>query len=107
MAYGMCELLWIELVLSDLEIADTKPKNLYFDNKAAIKIAQNPVQNDRIKHVEVDRHFIKEKLDQKIIQVRFVKSEVQLADVLTKAVSRKSLHSVIGKLGMLVIYAPT
>lgn len=107
MAHGICELLWIKRVLSDLGIEHTKPMNLYCDNKAAIDIAQNPVQHDRTKHVEVDRHFIKEKLNQKIIQFPFVKSEDQLADVLTKAVSRKVFQNVISKLSMLDIYAPT
>ena len=61
--------------------------NLYCDNRAAIQIAQNPVQHYRIKHVKIDRHFIKEKLEAKIVKLPFVKSKVQLADVLTKAVS--------------------
>ncbi|XP_021625007.1 uncharacterized protein LOC110624199 [Manihot esculenta] len=75
--------------------------------KAAIEIAQNPVQHDRTKHVEVDQHFIKEKLDQKIIQFSFVKSEDQLADKLTKAMSLKIFHDMIDKLGMIDIHAPT
>jgi hypothetical protein len=49
--------------------------NLYCDNKSAIEIAHNPVQHDRTKHVEVDRHFIKEKLEAGIIQFLFVKSK--------------------------------
>ena len=42
------------------------PMKLYCDNKAAISIAHNPVQRDRTKHVEVDRHFIKEKLKMEV-----------------------------------------
>ncbi|KAK2990725.1 hypothetical protein RJ640_003793 [Escallonia rubra] len=63
--------------------------NLHCDNKSAIEIAQNLVQHDRIKHVEVDRHFIKEKLDQKIIQFPFIKLASQIADILTKSVSER------------------
>jgi hypothetical protein len=43
-----------------MEIKYEEPMNLYCDNKATIEIAQNPIQHDRTKHVEVDRHFIKE-----------------------------------------------
>ncbi|XP_022876792.1 uncharacterized protein LOC111394998 [Olea europaea var. sylvestris] len=57
----------------DLGIEYTKPMKLHCDNKSAIEIAQNPVQHGRTKHVEVHRHFIKEKLDQKIIQFPFIK----------------------------------
>jgi len=47
---------------------------LYCDNKAAIKIAHNPVQHDQTKHLEIDRHFIKEKLRKGIICTPYVKT---------------------------------
>jgi hypothetical protein len=81
--------------------------SLHCDNKAAITIAQNLVQHDRLNQVEIDRHFIKEKLDQNLIKFLFVRSEHQLADILTKAVSGKAFHGIIDKLGMIDIYAPT
>jgi hypothetical protein len=107
MAHGVCELLWIRNVLKDLRIKYREPMDLHCDNKAAIEIAHNPVQHDRTKHVEVDRHFIKENLDRKIIRFPFVQSEDQLADVLTKVVSGRVFNSSIDKLGMYDIYAPT
>ncbi|RVW86236.1 Retrovirus-related Pol polyprotein from transposon RE1 [Vitis vinifera] len=53
----------------------------------ACDIAHNPAQHDHTKHVEVDRFFIKEKLDDKIVELPNIRSEDQLADILTKAVS--------------------
>jgi len=47
---------------------------IFCDNKAAISIAKNPVHHDRTKHVEIDRHFIQEKIDHKIIRVNHVPS---------------------------------
>ncbi|CAL8078242.1 unnamed protein product [Prunus armeniaca] len=70
-------------------------------------IAQNPVQHDRTKHVEVDRHYIKQKLKAKVIQFPFVKSEDQLADILTKAISSKVFHNSLDQLSISDIYAPT
>ena len=63
MAQGICELLWVKMILKDLKIVFQEPMVLYCDNKTAISIAHNLVQHDRTKHVEVDRHFIKEKID--------------------------------------------
>jgi len=61
MALGVYELLWIKNVLSDLGFKQNETMSLYCDNTSAIAIAHNPVQHDRTKHVEIDRHFIKEK----------------------------------------------
>lgn len=75
MAIGVCELLWLKNLMKDLGFSQRTAMNLYCDNKSAIEIAHNPVQHDRTKHVEVNRHFIKEKLEAGIIQFPFVKSE--------------------------------
>ena len=65
------------------------------------------MQHDRTKHVEVDRHFINEKIDAKIISFSFVPTEEQLADMLTKGISKKHFYDSLGKLGMVDMYAPT
>jgi hypothetical protein len=57
--------------------------------------------------VEVDRFFIKEKLDEKALELPRIRSEDQLADILTKAVSSQVFSKVVSKLGMWDIYAPT
>ena len=69
MALGICEALWLRLLLMDLGYLSRQPIRLYCDNKVACDVAHNPVQYDRTKHVEVDRFFIKEKLDEKIVEL--------------------------------------
>jgi hypothetical protein len=98
MAKGLCELLWIKRLLTEIGFAPTSEMDLFCDNKAAIAIAHNPIQHDRTKHVEIDRHFIKENLEAKIIRFPFVKSEDQLVDILTKAVSSKDFYNSLDKL---------
>jgi hypothetical protein len=80
---------------------------LYCDNQATQEIANNPVQHDRTKHIEVDQHFIKEKLLLKLVDIPFVKSSEQLADILTHAVPAEALHKSLDKLGLKDIFAPT
>lgn len=63
LAHGMCEGIWLGRLLEELKISSNSPMRLYCDNKAAVSIAHNPVHHDRTKHVEVDRHFIREKID--------------------------------------------
>ncbi|KAK3017572.1 hypothetical protein RJ639_006639 [Escallonia herrerae] len=106
-ALGVCEALWLRLLLQDLGCVSKQPIKLYCDNKAACDIAHNPVQHDRTKHVEIDRFFIKEKLDEKIVELPHIRSEDQLADILTKAVSSRVFSKFLSKLGMWDIYAPT
>jgi ATP sulfurylase len=79
---------------------------LYCDNKSAISIAHNPVQHDRTKHIEVDRHFIKEKLDSGLICTPYVSSQGQLADILTKGLSSSNFERIVSKLGMENTYSP-
>ena len=74
---GICEALWLRLLLMDLGYLLRQPIQLYCDNKVACGIAHNPVQHDRTKHVEVDRFFIKEKLDEKIVELPKIQSEDQ------------------------------
>ncbi|KAK8921057.1 hypothetical protein KSP39_PZI020242 [Platanthera zijinensis] len=65
MAQGVCERLWLRTLLRDIGLQGNNPIMIYCDNKAAISIAHNPVQHDRTKHVEVNRHFIKNHLRQR------------------------------------------
>jgi len=105
MAQGECEILWLKMLLTELGFDSKDSMRLHCDNKAAISIAHNPVQHDRTKHVEIDRHFIKENLREHIICTPYVKTREQLTDMLTKGVSSGTLHTSLFKLGMRGIYA--
>ncbi|KAJ0466424.1 putative RNA-directed DNA polymerase [Helianthus annuus] len=97
-AKGLAEVLWIRKLLSEVGFPPREASKIMCDNEAAIKISENPVQHDRTKHVEVDRHFIKEKLESKSIDLPFVRSADQLADILTKAVNGRILDKCLAKL---------
>ncbi|GKA31251.1 hypothetical protein Tco_0717556 [Tanacetum coccineum] len=97
-ARGITEVLWIRKLLTEIGYPPQEPSKVVSDNKAAIQISENPVQHDRTKHIEIDRHFIKEKLEAEVITFPFVRSQDQLADILTKAVNERTLHECLGKL---------
>ncbi|KAA0054884.1 Beta-galactosidase [Cucumis melo var. makuwa] len=107
MSLGICEEIWLQKVLSDLHQECETPLKLFCDNKVAISIANNPVQHDRTKHVEIDRHFIKERLDSGSICIPYIPSSQQIADVLTKGFLRPDFDLCVSKLGLIDIYLPT
>ncbi|XP_043718020.1 uncharacterized mitochondrial protein AtMg00810-like [Telopea speciosissima] len=87
MAQGICELLWLKDLLQDLGISSNPPMTLYCDSKSAISIAHNPVQHDKTKHVEIDRHFIKELY---VENVEDPNNETFLIDILDQLVDDMS-----------------
>jgi hypothetical protein len=80
----LSELLWMKGLLSELKLLRKGQLNLWCDNKSEINIANNPVKHDRMKHVEIDRFFIKERLDEGTLKLTHVNSRGQIADCLTK-----------------------
>ena len=86
-AHGICEAIWLKWLLEELQISCEFPMQLYCDNKGTISIAHNPVHHDRTKYVEVDRHFITEKLENGIISIEYIPTDQQVADILTKGLS--------------------
>ena len=99
-AQELCELLWLKIILDDLQIKGEGP----CDNKLVINIAHNPIQHDRTKYIEIDRHFSKEKLEEGIVCISYVPSQLQLADILTKGLHNSTFHELVSKLGIDNIY---
>ncbi|VAH22706.1 unnamed protein product [Triticum turgidum subsp. durum] len=107
MSQGLSEMLWVRGLLLELKVLRQDPLNVWCDNKSAISIANNPVQHDRTKHVEIDRFFIKEKLDAGIIKITHVSSGQQVADCLTKGLGTRENNLACDKMGMIDIYHPS
>jgi len=107
MASTACELTWIKHLLKEIGIACDQPMKMYCDNNSARHIASNPVFHERTKHIEVDCHFIREKVQAKEIETPYVKSEDQLADILTKGLDPSSFEKISSKLGLYDIYIPS
>nr|GEY98036.1 copia protein [Tanacetum cinerariifolium] len=73
---------------------------IFCDNKSAIALCCNNVQHSRSKHIDIRYHFIKEQVENRVIELYFVNTEYQLADLFTKALGRERIEFLINKLGM-------
>ncbi|KAF5193419.1 Retrovirus-related pol polyprotein from transposon re2 [Thalictrum thalictroides] len=101
MASATCELIWLKSLLCDLRIFHSKPMHLYCDNnQAAPHIAANPFFHERTKHIEIDCHFVREKIITGIISTSHVSSNQQLADIFTKALGSDQFYYLLRKLGV-------
>jgi hypothetical protein len=85
MANATAEIIWLESLLAELGVRLRTPPRLWCDNLGATYLSANPVFHARVKHIEIDFHFVRERVVRKQLQVRFISSKDQLADGFTKA----------------------
>ena len=83
------EIVWLRGLLSKLGFPPTNPTPLHGDNTSAIQIAANPVYHEWTKHIEVDCHYIREAFTQGVITLPHLTTDLQIADVFTKALTRQ------------------
>ncbi|KAL4555610.1 hypothetical protein LXL04_038234 [Taraxacum kok-saghyz] len=87
-----------------MSVPNVTPISVKCDSQAAIYIAKNPVFHERTKHVELDCHFVREKLQNGLISLQYVPTQVQLADLFTKNLPSKDHYRLLSKLGVSHIY---
>ncbi|GJT45474.1 hypothetical protein Tco_0954189 [Tanacetum coccineum] len=96
---GCCaQILWMRSQLTDYGFQFNKIP-LCCDNKSAIALCCNNAQHSRAKHIDVRYHFIKEQVENGIVELYFVRTEYQLADIFTKPMPRERFNFLIEKLG--------
>ena len=104
MASLTCELIWVKQFLRELNFCEIQTMKMYCDNQAALHIASNPVFHERTKHIEIDCHFVQEKLMTKEICTKFVRSNDQLAYLLIKSLRGPQIEFICSKLGSYNLY---
>lgn len=107
MSEAVREVIWFRNLLEDLWIDHSGPTPLYCDNTAAIHIANNAVFHERTKHVERDCHIVRERVVSGMIKTLHVRSENQLADILTKPLYPNPFRHILSKMEFINIYAPS
>jgi len=105
LASTMCELQWLTYLIHDFRVPFIQPATLYCDNQSTIQIASNPVFHERTKHIEIDCHIVRDKVNSYIIKLLPVSSSMQLADIFTKPLSPTIFQGLCSKLGMMNIHS--
>ncbi|GJR79659.1 putative ribonuclease H-like domain-containing protein [Tanacetum coccineum] len=93
------QILWMRSQLRDYGFAFNKIL-MYCDNQSAIALCCNSVQHSRSKHIDIRHHFIKEQVERKVVELYFVETKYQLADIFTKALPRERFATLLPLLGV-------
>ena len=101
MAHFVCEIMWIRQLLMKVGIETSVPTKFWCDNKTVMHITSNPIFHERTKHIEIDCHFVCEKIQLRFIFTRYVKTGEQLGDIFTKPLSGDRANYLCNKLGMI------
>ncbi|GAU44272.1 hypothetical protein TSUD_133180 [Trifolium subterraneum] len=104
LAQATCEGQWLLYLLQDLCIPHDSPIIMYCDNKSAMHIASNPVFHERTKHIEIDFHVVRDKVQANVIHLLPVSSKEQIADILTKSLHPGPFQTLQSKLGTIDIH---
>ncbi|KAK1614549.1 hypothetical protein QYE76_020066 [Lolium multiflorum] len=78
------ELIWVQSLLRELRVPQPQSPVLWCDNIGATYLSSNPVFHARTKHIKVDYHFVRERVAQRLLRIKFISSKDQLADIFTK-----------------------
>jgi len=100
MSQAAAEVTWLVRLMSELGIPHSQPDTLHCDNQSAIQIAKNPVFHERTKHIEIDCHFTRDKILDGLLQLAYIPTDLQLADILTKILPSPQHKEILSKLGL-------
>jgi hypothetical protein len=97
------EVIWLRRLLHELGIEQTNPTPLLCDNESAISLTRNPESHKRSKNIDVRYHFIREQISKKNVEISYVNTKEQLADVFTKAIDGISQKKITARLGIVKV----
>ena len=106
MANVTCELIWLIALLRDFGIQSKEPTTLFCDNETTLHIAANPVFHEMTKHIEIDCHLVREKIQAGCLKTMNVSSQHQLVDLFIKALFPAQFKYLPSKMGIHNLHSP-
>ena len=95
-----CQAVWMSRLLGELMRDEAIKAKLLVDNQSAITLSKNPVHHNRTKHIDTRYHFVRQCVEDKKIEIEFVRSEDQLADIFTKALGKGKFPEMRDRIGI-------
>jgi hypothetical protein len=95
------QVLWMIQTLADLEVKYTAPIPIHCDNTSAISVSKNPVFHSKTKHIPIKYHFLREQVTNQIVQVHYIPTTEQIADIFTKPLAKTPFEYLRQKLGVI------
>ena len=93
LANATAELIWVQSVLQELGIQQDRPPVLWCDNLGETYLSCKQVFHARTKHIEIDFHFVRERVAHKLLEIRFIPTGDQVADGFTKPLQVRQLEA--------------
>ena len=84
------ELKWLTYLLNEMKLKVKLPITLFCNNQAAVSISENDVHHNRTKHIDIRHHYIRDEIKNKFVQIKWIQSSHQLADIMTKGLTNSA-----------------
>jgi hypothetical protein len=98
------QVLWMIQTLADLEVKYTAPIPIHCDNTSAISVSKNPVLYSKTKHIPIKYYFLREQVTNQIVQVHYIPTSEQIADIFTKPLAKTLFEYLRQKLGVILFH---
>ena len=94
--------MWLKHFLSELKIATQNPIPIACDSQGAIAIIKNPEYHARTKHIDIQHHYVREKVEDRTVTFYYISTTEMIADILTKAVNKSQHERLTARSGLIV-----
>ena len=92
------EVMWLRILLKEMNMNVETPSIIYVDNQASIRISENDADHDRTKHIDIRHYFIRDLINNNEIKLQWISTHDQLADIFTKSLGKNIFKTLREKL---------